>query len=393
LSRLLYDREIESVLIRREEIEAREDRDLAPAGMRSRDSRGRAHAEKEHAYRTAFQRDRDRIIHSTAFRRLEYKTQVFVNHEGDYYRTRLTHTMEVVQIARTIARALGLNEDLTECLAICHDLGHGPFGHSGEDALNELMADHGGFEHNAHGYRIVSHLEKRYPDFPGLNLTYEVRESMIKHGGRRGPDEFRPHEAPLLEARVADLSDRIAYNNHDLDDALTSGILTEEQAREATVVNEAFRAVDELHPGLRGVVRNYNAIVRLINDAVTDLVRHTAAEIEASGFGSSADMRASADPIVTFSPEGAARQEEFHQFLLANFYNHYKVARMQEKAKRFLAELFTEYLRNPRILPPEVQEAGESEGLPRAVCDYIASMTDRQAQGEYLKIFQPFERM
>jgi len=380
-------------VIHREELEAREERDLSPVGMQSRSSRGRAHEEAEHLYRTAFQRDRDRIIHSTAFRRLEYKTQVFVNHEGDYYRTRLTHTMEVVQIARTISRALGLNEDLTECLALGHDLGHGPFGHSGEDALNELMAKHGGFEHNAHGFRVVDRLEQRYPDFPGLNLTYEVRESMIKHGGGRVPEAFRPEEASLLEARVADLADRIAYNNHDLDDALTAGILTEEKAREVTVVDEAFRSAEETHPGLGGQVRYYCAIVRLINGCVTDVLTNTAAKIEELGLETIEDVRAGGDPVVSFSPDGHERQEELHRFLYRNFYNHYRVARMQEKAKRFLAELFGAYLANPRILPDGVRAAGEEEGLPRAVCDYIASMTDRQAQGEYVKVFQPFERM
>ena len=375
-------------------LEAREERDLAPYAMRSSMSRGRRHAEDEHSYRTAYQRDRDRIVHSTAFRRLEYKTQVFVNHEGDYYRTRLTHTMEVVQIARTIARALGLNEDLTECLGLCHDLGHGPFGHSGQDALNELMIQHGGFEHNRHGLRIVDRLEKRYPDFAGLNLTYEVREGLVKHGGRPVPVEFHPDEESLLEAKLADLADRIAYNNHDLDDGLTSGILVEEQVRVVPIADEAFRAVDERHPGLTGPVRNYNAIVWLINWAVTDVLTHTAGEIERTKLGSIQDVRYCRDRIVGFSPVGQEKQEELHAFLLANFYNHYRVARMQEKAKRFLAELFREYVRTPRSLPPAVQEAGRrEESLPRAVCDYIASMTDRQAQGEYLKLFHPFERV
>ncbi|MEN8149814.1 MAG: deoxyguanosinetriphosphate triphosphohydrolase [Planctomycetota bacterium] len=380
-------------MIRREELEAREERDLAPVGIRSRRSRGRAHEEAEHPYRTVFQRDRDRIIHSTAFRRLEYKTQVFVNHEGDYYRTRLTHTMEVVQIARTIARALGLNEDLTECLALSHDLGHGPFGHSGEGALNELMAGHGGFEHNAHGFRIVSRLERRYPDFPGLNLTYEVRESMLKHGDGSVPADFRPDEAPLLEARVADLADRIAYNNHDLDDALTAGILTEEKARGASMVDDAFRAVDERHPGLGGQVRYYNAIVMLIDECVTDVLTNSARRIAELGLETVEDVRACAGAVISFSPKGDERQEELHRFLHANFYNHFRVARMQEKAKRFLSELFHAYVTNPRILPDEVQEEADREGVHRAACDWIASMTDRQAQGEYVKVFQPFERM
>jgi dGTPase len=381
-------------MITREMFEAREERELAPFAMRSRDSRGRLYDEAEHAYRSAFQRDRDRIVHSTSFRRLEYKTQVFVNHEGDYYRTRLTHTLEVVQIARSVARALGLNEDLTECLALCHDLGHGPFGHSGEDALNELMAAHGGFEHNAHGFRVVDRLERRYPDFPGLNLTYEVRESMLKHGGRAVEAEFRPDEAPLLEALVADLADRVAYNNHDLDDGLTAGILAEAQVRrEVEIVDRAFAAVEARYPDLGGPVRNYKAIVWLINWAVTDLVTTSSERIAASGVASAGDVRKARDALVRFSEEGQTRQEELHHFLYESFYCQYRVARMQEKAKRFLTELFNEYAKNPRSLPPEVQAAGKADGLHRAICDYIASMTDRQAQGEYVKLFHPFERV
>jgi len=374
-------------------LEEREDRELAAYGMRSRLSRGRAHAEEEHRYRPAFQRDRDRIIHSSAFRRLEYKTQVFVNHEGDYYRTRLTHTMEVVQIARTIARALGLNEDLTECLALCHDLGHGPFGHSGEDALNDLMAAHGGFEHNIHGHRVVTRLESRYPGFPGLNLTYEVRESMLKHGYRAVSEEYRPAEASLLEARVADLADRIAYNNHDLDDALTAGIMSVDRVREVPIVDRAFTEVERRYPDLTGRVKHYNAIVWLINWAVTDVLTESARGIAEAGLDSIEAVRNAKDRIISFSEDGQKQQVALHRFLFENFYNHYRVARMQEKAKRFLTELFREYLERPRSLPPEIQEAGGAEGLPRAICDYIASMTDRQAQGEYLKLFHPFERV
>ena len=380
-------------MIRRLDLEEREGRELGPYAMRSVSSRGREHAEEEHPYRTAFQRDRDRIVHSTAFRRLEYKTQVFVNHEGDYYRTRLTHTMEVVQIARSLSRCLVLNDDLTECLALGHDLGHGPFGHSGEDALNDLMAGHGGFEHNAHGYRIVSRLERRYPDFRGINLTFEVRESMLKHAGCAVPTKFRPDDHPLLEARMADLADRIAYNNHDLDDGLTSGILVEEQVRTVGIVDQAFREVERKHPGLTGQVRIYNAIVWLINWAVTDVVEQSAPGIEDAGLASVDDVRASRDRLVRYSDAGEEHQEELHRFLSESFYDHYRVARMQEKAKRFLTELFEEYLAKPRSLPPEVQEAGREDGFHRAICDYMASMTDRQALGEYRKIFHPFERV
>jgi dGTPase len=292
-----------------------------------------------------------------------------------------------------MARALGLNEDLTECLALAHDLGHGPFGHSGEDALNELMAGEGGFEHNTHGHRVVSLLESRYPDFPGLNLTYEVRESMLKHTGVAVPDGFHPREYTLLEARVADLADRIAYNNHDLDDGLTAGILTPAQVQEVPIVDRAFREVETRHPGISGRIRNHNVIIWLINWAVTDVLTQTSRAIEASGVASVGEVRAAATPLVSFSPEGQQRQEELHRFLYRDFYSHYRVARMQEKAKRFLTRLFQEYLKNPRSLPPEVQVRGREETLSRAICDYIASMTDRGAQGEYLKLFLPFERV
>lgn len=384
---------MEVLLIGRPELEDREERELSPYAMKSRLTRGREYSGEEHPYRPCYQRDRDRIVHSTAFRRLQYKTQVFVNNEGDYYRTRLTHTMEVVQIARSMARALGLNEDLTECLALAHDLGHGPFGHSGEDALNELMAADGGFEHNTHGYRVVSRLESRYPDFPGLNLTYEVRESMLKHTGVAVPEGFRPEEHTVLEARVADLADRIAYNNHDLDDGLTAGILSPKEVRSVPIVDRAFVEVEARHPGISARLKNHNAIIWLINWAVTDVLTNTSREIETSGVTSVAEVRAAANPLVAFSEEGQAWQEELHRFLFKAFYSHYRVARMQEKAKRFLTRLFNEYELNPRSLPPDVQERGEEEGLPRAICDYIASMTDRGAQGEYLKLFQPFERV
>jgi dGTPase len=383
----------EGALKRRADFEEREERDLAPFAMRCRLSRGRVHPGVEHEYRTLWQRDRDRVVHSQAFRRLEYKTQVFVNHEGDYYRTRLTHTLEVVQISRSIARCLGLNEDLTECIALCHDLGHGPFGHSGEDALNELMAAHGGFEHNRHGLRVADFLERKYPGFPGLNLTYEVREALAKHGKPEAEAEFHPEEAPLLEARVVDVADRIAYNHHDLDDGLTAGILDPEEVRGVAIVDRAFRVVDERWPRLPDPLRKSNAVVWLINEAVTDLIRHTERTLGEAGVGSVADVRSRADPLVAFSPEGAERQESLHRFLFAKFYSHWRVARMQEKAKRLLREIFGEYLGKSRLLPPDVLRAAEAWGPERAVCDYIASMTDREAQGEYLKLFHPFERV
>jgi dGTPase len=376
----------------RRELEEIEDRVLAPYAMRSARSAGREHAEAEHEYRTVYQRDRDRIIHCAAFRRLEYKTQVFVNTEGDYYRTRLTHTIEVAQIARTIARALGLNEDLTEALALVHDLGHGPFGHAGEHALAECMKDAGGFEHNLQGLRIVEKLEVRYPSFRGLNLSFETREGMAKHGdyvAKGSAARFRPQERPFLEALVADTADRLAYNHHDLDDGLTSGILSEVEVRELPHIDAAFVAVDADSPGLPQRVRINQAFIRLMNESVSDLVTATAERLAAARPRSVDDVRAASQPLVGFSAAGAKRHDEMHRWLFARFYSHWKVARMQETAKRFLRTVFQSYVENPRTLPPDVAERRETEGLPRAVCDMVASMTDRELHGEYRRIVLP----
>jgi dGTPase len=376
----------------RAELEANEDRVLLPYAMRSARSRGREHAEPEHPYRTVYQRDRDRIIHCAAFRRLEYKTQVFVNTEGDYYRTRLTHTIEVAQIARTIARALGLNEDLTEALALVHDLGHGPFGHAGEHALAECMKDHGGFEHNLQGLRIVERLEVRYPSFTGLNLSYETREGMAKHGDylKKGTaSRFHPEARPFLEALVADSADRLAYNHHDLDDGLTSGLLGEREVRELPHIDAAFAAVDAESPGLPQRVRVNQVFIRLMNESVSDLVGATAKRLAESGVRDVEDVRAAREPLVTFSEAGARRHEEMHRWLFARFYSHWKVARMQETAKRFLRTVFQAYVENPRTLPPEASDRCKTEGLHRAVCDMLASMTDRELHSEYRRIALP----
>ena len=380
----------------RAELELIEDRVLAPYAMRSAESAGREHAEPEHPYRTVYQRDRDRIIHCAAFRRLEYKTQVFVNTEGDYYRTRLTHTIEVAQIARTIARALGLNEDLTEALALVHDLGHGPFGHAGEHALaacmKELDPGGGGFEHNLQGLRIIERLEVRYPSFRGLNLSYETREGMAKHGDylKKGTAaRFHPEQKPFLEALVADAADRLAYNHHDLDDGLTSGMVTEREARELPHLDAAFAAVDTDSPGLPQRVRVNQAFIHLMNASVSDLVAATSMRLAESGVRSVADVRAAKVPLVAFSDEGAKRHEEMHRWLFDRFYSHWKVARMQETAKRFLRTVFLSYIENPRTLPPEVAERRDSDGLHRAVCDMVASMTDRELHAEYRRIALP----
>lgn len=380
----------------RPELEAAEDRLLAPCAMRSSRSLGRAHPEAEHAYRTVYQRDRDRIIHCTAFRRLEYKTQVFVNTEGDTYRTRLTHTIEVAQIARTISRALGLNEDLTEALALVHDLGHGPFGHAGEDALDRCMEGHGGFEHNAHGLRIVEHLERRYPSFPGLNLSYEAREGMAKHGeylAKGTASAFRPEDRPLLEALVADRADRLAYNHHDLDDALTSGILSEAEAREMPHVDAAFAAVDRESPGLPFRVRVNQVFIRLMNGAVSDLVAETSRRVESLRLHSVEDVRRCEEEVVGFSEEADRLHDGMHRFLFERFYCHWRVARMQELAKHHLTTVFDFLVAHPRGLPPEVRGVAEREGLHVAVKDHVAAMTDRELHEEYRRIVMPGSRV
>jgi dGTPase len=369
---------------------------LAPCAMRSAASRGRRHDEPEHAYRTPFQRDRDRIVHSTAFRRLEYKTQVFVNHEGDHYRTRLTHTLEVAQIARSLARALGLNEDLTEAVALAHDLGHTPFGHAGEEALNLLMAKHGGFEHNAHGLRVVDELEHRYPAFAGLNLTEEVRESFLTHSTRhdtpvRGGDAAVPGHASL-EAQLVAVADEIAYDNHDLDDGLSSGILGEGDVGALgiwqRVADPQAAELAALPPRMRWA----QVIRRLIDLEVTDVIEETRRRIATAGVESAAAVQAHPQRLVGFSPELVALKDELEAFLYERFYQHYTVRRMMNKATAFLTEMFGAYLADPRMLPPEHQAAAETYGAERAVCDYVAGMTDRFAQQEYRRLFHPFER-
>jgi dGTPase len=363
--------------ISRHALEERELAALAPYAMRSRQSAGRAHPEAEHAYRTAFQRDRDRVVHSSAFRRLEYKTQVFVNSFGDYYRTRLTHTMEVAQIARTIARALGLNEDLTEAVALAHDIGHGPFGHTGEDALAELMAEHGGFEHNAQALRIVDLLERKYPDFAGLNLTAEVRDSLLKHGDRQ----------LCLEAQVVDASDRIAYNTHDIDDGLTSGLLDERALHDVDAWREAAAAVARRWPSLDEARRRYHTIRSLIDQAVTDLLRASVDRLRAAAPDGPAAAQARPERLIAPSEDMERRQRELSEFLSRNFYNEYRVVRMRRKAARFVGEMFQAFVDDPRMLPPAARAWAAEQGARRGVCDYIAGMTDREALLEYRRLF------
>jgi dGTPase len=382
-------------LVDRRVQEEREAQMLAPWGMRSADSRGRRHPEPEHLLRTCFQRDRDRIIHSSSFRRLEYKTQVFVNHEGDNYRTRLTHSLEGAQIGRTVARAMGLNEELTECLVLGHDLGHTPFGHSGERVMNELMRDHGGFEHNRQTLRILEVLERRYPSFPGLNLTWEVREGIIKHRpdtDATAPSEYAPGEAPTLEAQLVDYVDEIAYNNHDVDDGLSSGMFTVAEIREVPLFREAHD--DALARGLDDDrVARHHVVRWIIDRCVSELIAASVANLEAAGVRSVADVRRAGRRLVAYSPETAERVRELKDFLFRNMYRHYRVVRMGDKAGRILRDLFDSYVAEPRQLPPHFQAQLEREGVHRVVCDYIAGMTDRFAVDEHQKLFDPTVRV
>jgi len=382
------------MLISRQDIEAQEVERLAPYGSCSRDSLGRKLEEEEHAYRTAYQRDRDRIIHTTAFRRLEYKTQVFIITEGDYYRTRLTHTIEVAQIGRTIARALRVNEDLTEAICLAHDLGHSPFGHNGETALNKLMADHGGFDHNYQSYRIVEKLENRFPDFRGLNLSWEVREGILKHEteyDQSNVTDFEPQWQPTVEAQIVNFADEIAYTTADLDDGLRSGLIVPAQLEDI----EFWRLVTgelgvDPSQGLDDMGRH--RIIRwLVGKEVSDVIQATTEQLAGHDINSVEDVRSLGQKLMTHSPEVNRMNRQLKDFLLENLYTHWRVMRMDMKAKRFIGQLFNAYTTSPAILPKTVQEITKRRGLERTVCDYIAGMTDRYALQEYNKLFNPLE--
>lgn len=370
---------------------------LAPYSQKSRMTRGRCYKEEEHGYRSCYQRDKDRIIYSTAFRRLEYKTQVFVNHEGDYYRTRLTHTLEVSQIATTIARALRLNEDLVEALSLAHDLGHTPFGHSGEDALHDMMKDHGGFDHNTQGLRVVDLLEQRYPNFPGLNLTYEVREGIIKHSTAfdrpRPSGAFESDGSPLLEIQVVDLADEIAYDNHDLDDGITSGLIKENDLKHIRLWADGKKALGRRYPKISGEIRKYQIIRSLINEQVTDIITQTEANIKKFNIRKTRDAVKLPERIVTFSKRTHALRRPMREFLTENLYRHYRVVRMANKAYRFIESLFNNYIDKPDQLPPNTHSRLKIEDKHRVICDYLAGMTDRYALDEYKKFFEPYERV
>ena len=366
--------------------------ELAPYAARSAESQGRRHPEPAAAPRSEFQRDRDRIVHSTAFRRLEYKTQVFVNHEGDLFRTRLTHSLEVAQIGRTLARMLGLDEDLTETLALAHDLGHTPFGHVGQDVLNACMKEHGGFEHNLQSLRVVDRLEQKYAEFEGLNLTFESREGILKHCSTRNAEilgdvgrRFLEGRQPSLEAQVTNLADEIAYNNHDVDDGLRSGLITVEQLEEVEIFARHLDTVRNLYPDLNDRRLIHETVRRMINALVVDMVAQTRANIATHQPDSINAVRA-CPTLAAFSPAMREESLALKRFLFNNLYRHFRVERMSDKAKRLLRELFVAFVENPKLLPPEHRERAEGD-LHRAVSDYIAGMTDRYAIREHHRIY------
>ena len=370
---------------------------LASYASHEKDSRGRRYDEPEDKNRGVFQRDRDRIIHCGAFRRLEYKTQVFVNHEGDLFRTRLTHSLEVVQIARALARNLRLNEDLVEAISLAHDLGHTPFGHAGQDALNEFMKKHapksGGFEHNLQSLRIVDELEERYAEFNGLNLSFETRSGILKHCSLKNARElgdvgqrFIDKQQPCLEAQLANLADEIAYNNHDIDDGLRSGLITLEQIREVAIFNEHYESVLALYPKIKGRRVISETIRRMINTLIVDLSQTTADNIHKHHVKTIQDVY-KAPMLVAFSKDIRQKEDELKSFLMKNLYRHYKVMRMSSKASLVIKELFAAFLENPRLLPNDYQKKDEDK-LVRSIADYIAGMTDRYAIKEHRRLFK-----
>ena len=379
---------------------------LAPYAAHDDGSRGRRYPEPSPEYRTEYQRDRDRIIHSNAFRRLVYKTQVFVNHEGDLYRTRVTHSIEVAQIARSVARALGVNEALTEAICLAHDLGHTPFGHAGQDALNECMRPYGGFEHNLQSLRVVDELEERYAEFPGLNLTFECREGILKHCSVRAArdlgelgERFLKRTQPGLEAQIANVADEIAYNNHDVDDGIRAQLVDLEELRETRLFRRQLEIVTAKYPSLGERRLIHEVIRRMINHIVVDLIRTSQTRLEEARPASIDEVRSQPRPLIALSDAAGEEHAELMQFLRERLYRHYKVLRMTAKARRVLKELFEAFLTDIQLMPPEHREAaarGEGgqggAGRARAVADYIAGMTDRYAILEHRRLFDPAER-
>lgn len=383
-------------MLKRKLIEKQEKETLASYAIKSSQSQGRVYKEKEHPYRTAFQRDKDRITYSSAFRRLQYKTQVFVNHEGDHYRTRLTHTLEVLQISRTIARALNLNEDLVEAISLAHDIGHTPFGHSGEETLHKLMQGHGGFEHNSQALRIVDYLEERYPKFKGLNLSWEVREGIIKHTTTYDApqmESFDANKQPSLETQVVNASDEIAYNNHDLDDGITSGLISMQELAKIKLWKFVSDRINKVYPKVNKKIKRCLIIRDLINFYVTDLLNETRKRLNKYKIASPKDARESEHKVVSFSKKFNEKKEELSNFLFNSLYNHPRVIRMSDKAERFICQLFKLYLNKPKLMPEEKLRLVKKDGVYKVICDYIAGMTDRFALNEYKRLFEPYERV
>jgi dGTPase len=370
----------------------REDQTLAPYAMRTRMSKGRKHAELPHPFRTVYQRDRDRIVHSTAFRRLMHKTQVLVNQLGDYHRTRLTHTLEVAQISRTVARALGLNEDLTEAIALLHDMGHPPFGHAGETVLDECMRAEGGFEHNRQCLRLVELLEYRYPDFPGLNLSWEVLEAQAMHSKRPGAAEVKGYlnvGQPLLEAQVVDACDSLAYDCHDVDDALSVGLITYSDLQRVPFWNLAVERARVEHPSIQQEHFQPTVIRKLIDWQVVDLLQSTRENLRERSIGSIADVRQADEVLAAPSAEVKNLKAGLEAFLHEQVYRHYRIMRMAYKGQRMLKLMFDEFCAHPQQLPTRYQHRAARAGLSQTVCDYLAGMTDGYAQDEYQRLFQP----
>jgi len=373
-------------------LEDLEDKSLAPYGMRSRNSKGRAYLDNEPDYRTAFQRDRDRILHTTAFRRLEYKTQVFINYEGDYFRTRLTHTLEVAQVGRTLARALGGNEDLVEAICLAHDLGHSPFGHSGETVLNRLMKDFGGFDHNKQSMRIVTELEQRYPEYPGLNLTWEVREGIVKHESEydiSDASDLNPELRGNLETQIANVADELAYTTHDLDDGLRSGMINP-QILDGIALWEILKETYNWRGSILDDMERHRMIRHLVGLMVTDMVQATDRRLKESGAKSALDLQKMNTNVIGYSEDMQRRNRELKDFLYQKLYRHYRVVRMQVKAENIIKDLFEAYVNEAAMLPTQYQKIIVLRGLQRTICDYIAGMTDRFAIEEHQRLFDPF---
>jgi dGTPase len=390
----LTDRQESGMYITRQKLETNEAHILAPYALLSRESQGRRYPDPEPDYRTAFQRDRDRIVHSAAFRRLEYKTQVFVNDEGDYYRTRLTHTLEVSQIGRTLARALAVNEDLVETICLAHDLGHPPFGHAGERVLNELTQECGGFNHNHQSYRVVTVLERRYPDWPGLNLTHETLEGMAKHETEYDITHFPDFDTTTrgsLEAQIANVSDELAYNAHDLDDGLQARLIEPEQLNALEIGRLVFEQIG-WKGGMLDEITRHLFIRELIGFQVGDVVQATTQLLDELKPESSDDVQRHTRNVVCHSERFQQFNRALKNFLYENMYRHFRVMRMQKRAERFIADVYRTYVAEPRLLPTDYQALLKESDTKRVVADYIAAMTDRSALLEYRRLFDPLTR-